>query len=449
MKKIVILVCLLVLALGVAGFSAPAQAAETGTHVHETPPAPDKAWGETFKDIWTRDKLTGDWGGLRTDLADHGFYPNVRLSQFYQGVSSGGREQVGRYGGLVDWRADADAEKLFGLWKGLSLSLHAQTRFGKDIGAEAGAFGLPNTPLLYPLPGDFAGTNVTGLLLMQSLFDGRAVAFGGKINTVDLWTLIYPDVGYGQEGFWGLNSLAAGLPWFRFVPLSMWGGGVWTVKSEGLEAGFFAFGAENVTDTWHGWNDSFNDGVGLMGFYRFFYDLGHKPGSVALFAGGSTKKYPSLDEASFVVVPGEGLVDTESKHPWDVALYLHQVFWQADGNPKRQAHVFMGGTVADDNPSFSNLSLFMNIEAFGLFASRPHDRMGIAGFWNRLSSDLVDLVNDVPTLHLRQNLYGFEAYYNIALNPWLHLSPDIQLYRNGIKKDSIAIIPGVRLVMDF
>jgi len=75
--------------------------------------------------------------------------------------------------------------------------------------------------------------------------------------------------------------------------------------------------------------------------------------------------------------------------------------------------------------------------------------MGIAGFWNRLSGDYVDLVNAVPTLHLRQHLYGFEAYYNIALNPWLHLSPDIQLYRNGIKKDNIAIIPGVRLVMDF
>ena len=75
--------------------------------------------------------------------------------------------------------------------------------------------------------------------------------------------------------------------------------------------------------------------------------------------------------------------------------------------------------------------------------------MGIAGFWNRLSGDFVDLLNDIPTLRKRQHLYGFEAYYNIALNPWLHLSPDIQFYRNANKKDDIAIIPGVRLVMDF
>ena len=60
MREIVTLVCLLVLALGVGGFSAPAQAEETGTHVHKMPPAPE-SWGEAFKDIWTATKLTGDW----------------------------------------------------------------------------------------------------------------------------------------------------------------------------------------------------------------------------------------------------------------------------------------------------------------------------------------------------------------------------------------------------
>jgi hypothetical protein len=40
-------------------------------------------------------------------------------------------------------------------------------------------------------------------------------------------------------------------------------------------------------------------------------------------------------------------------------------------------------------------------------------------------------------------------YYNIALNKWLHLTPDLQLVENQRKRNDLAVISGVRLVMDF
>ena len=78
--------------------------------------------------------------------------------------------------------------------------------------------------------------------------------------------------------------------------------------------------------------------------------------------------------------------------------------------------------------------------------SRPHDRMGVAGWWNGLSPNFKDLVS--PEVDLR-NFWGFELYYNLQINKWLHLTPDIQFIRNGIKGDDLAVVPGVRLVMDF
>jgi porin len=48
-----------------------------------------------------------------------------------------------------------------------------------------------------------------------------------------------------------------------------------------------------------------------------------------------------------------------------------------------------------------------------------------------------------------QNLWGVELYYNIALNKWLHLTPDLQLVENARKRADLAVIPEVRLVMDF
>jgi carbohydrate-selective porin OprB len=49
----------------------------------------------------------------------------------------------------------------------------------------------------------------------------------------------------------------------------------------------------------------------------------------------------------------------------------------------------------------------------------------------------------------QRDTYGFELYYNIAINKWLHLTPDLQFIRNEIKGDDLAIIPGVRAVIDF
>ena len=40
---------------------------------------------EYAKEVWGRDKLTGDWAGFRTDAKDHGLDVEFTLSQFYQG----------------------------------------------------------------------------------------------------------------------------------------------------------------------------------------------------------------------------------------------------------------------------------------------------------------------------------------------------------------------------
>jgi carbohydrate-selective porin OprB len=79
-------------------------------------------------------------------------------------------------------------------------------------------------------------------------------------------------------------------------------------------------------------------------------------------------------------------------------------------------------------------------------ASRPHDRMGVSGWYNWFSDQYTDLVSPVADL---QDTWGFELYYSFAINKWLHLTPDLQLIQNEWEDDDFAVIPGVRLVMDF
>lgn len=139
-------------------------------------------------------------------------------------------------------------------------------------------------------------------------------------------------------------------------------------------------------------------------------------------------------------------MDTSEHKPWDVAAYVYQEFWQAAGDPNRKATFFMGGSVGPDNPQFAQWNIFANVEAFGPMTSRPHDRMGVSGWYNGLSDNFKDLVYPVVDL---QDTWGVEIYYNFAINKWLHLSPDLQLVENEREDDDFAVIPGIRLVMDF
>ena len=246
LASILTIVFLYVLAFEVMGFSSTAQA-QTSTHAHEAGTVP----GGYLKDIWGRDKLTGDWGGLRSDLSKHGIDIGLRLSQYWQRVASGGVDVNSEYGGTMDYRVNADLRKLFGLWEGFSVNMHARTRFGSDVSADAGSFVLENAGLLMQLPGDYGGTDITGLTITQSLFDGRADVFFGKLDVIDLVTGFFPQLGYGQEGFWNVNSLVSALPWFGSVQgLSLWGGGAWTIKDEMVQGGFIFAGTANVSTSW-------------------------------------------------------------------------------------------------------------------------------------------------------------------------------------------------------
>jgi carbohydrate-selective porin OprB len=139
-------------------------------------------------------------------------------------------------------------------------------------------------------------------------------------------------------------------------------------------------------------------------------------------------------------------VSTDTDKPWDIALYLHQVLWQSEDDPNRKAKMMIGGTVGPDDPQFAQYNFFTTVEMYGPMASRSDDRMGAAFWYNWLADNFKQLVR--PAVNLRDT-YGFELYYNVAINKWLHITPDLQFIKNERNGDDLAIIPGIRAVIDF
>lgn len=407
----------------------------------------ENSWAEN---IWNRDKLTGDWGGLRTNLSkDHGVDLEVRYSSFYQDVTSGGVDTGHAYANKVDSWLNIDMNKLFGTWKGLSISAHMETRHGDDVLDKAGAFVLPNAALMFPLPGDYHGNQVTGLMISQTLFDGKAEIIGGKLQAFDLLQGFFPHTtDYGLDGFMNANSMMSMLTWGRWLTLSQYGVSGYTIKHGMPSTGFIVAGSENVTNTWS-MTDSFSDGFGVMFFHRFVYSLGGKMGYLYLAPGFSTRYYPATDPVDWTLNPAEGLESTKKKKPWSFAAYLYQVIWQHEGNDKRFAQVFVGASLTDDDPSFSDWDVFANTQAFGPFDARPNDRMGIAYHFYHIADNFDDLVSSIPGENLRSNTWTTELFYNIEINRWLHLTPNVQYAQNQNEDDDPAVIIGTRLVVDF
>ncbi len=421
-----------------------AAAREAADHDASTAPAPASNKYQSEGDWLTWPKMTGDWGGLRTDLAEHGIEIELRLSQFYQGVASGGANTKFAYGGKLDYILNIDGKKL-GLWEGLFVTMHAETQFGESINGDAGAFALPNTPMLYPLPNKHE-TAITGLLVQQALSKNFVLA-GGKINAVDLWTMVYPHMGGGIDGFANTNMIASAVPWLRWVNLSILGGGGLVLTDDGqIQGGVLAFDTNNSTTT-TGIDELFDSGACVLGLWRFFFDVCDKPGSLLFAGGGSTREYDSLARSDWAFVPGLGLSGKKKDGAWTVGAYYDQVFWQAPDNDKKNLRLYTGWSLSDGNPSFGRWGGFASVEGWGLLPNREQDRMGVGGFFNQLSSDFKALASAIG-VNLR-NTWGAELYYNAEITPWFHLTGVLQVVQNQNGSDDPAIILGLRAVIDF
>jgi porin len=112
------------------------------TQPYEVP----ETWGG---DIWSRPRLTGNWGGSRDDLAKMGVVFDIDLLLTRQDVVSGGRSTGGDLWGNIDYTLNIDTQNL-GLWPGGFFKFQADTGSGSNVFKDAGTLVPVNTVALIP-----------------------------------------------------------------------------------------------------------------------------------------------------------------------------------------------------------------------------------------------------------------------------------------------------------
>jgi porin len=388
--------------------------------------------------IRTRSQLSGDWAGLRTGLAESGITFFGDVTQYYQGMASGGLVQQFRYGGRGDYLVDVDSEKL-GLWNGGHFDFRGETRLGQDCNGIDGSFTPSNFAMALPFP-DQNVTTLTGVQYTQDFADNLSVFFG-KLNLLDGTPTSYAR-GMRLNYFWN-TAMQNNISRSYLIPSTLGTG--FTVRKDAKPVFSFYLLDTHYTPTTSGFSTLFSNGVLLYGEYRLTTNWFDRPGHSAFGFLYSTATRTSLDGNPYVllgsVLSGAPLPTKSSA--WTATYRIDQVLYAdaENANQHWSLNSDLGLTEGDPNPIrwFANLSLV----GTGRIRSRPNDTVGI-GYYHLGASDL-------PVLRLHGFIAesGVELFYNAALTPSFHVTPDFQILDPANSHNPTTVLVGLRARLSF
>ena len=418
--------------------------------IYTLAPLPAAAPASPFAgDLWQRPYLLGDLGGWRDQLGSNGYTLNVSNTNFYQGVASGGVRREAEYSGRNDYLLNVNGEKA-GLWKGLFVDLHGETRWGDSVNSYTGALMPVNTAALFPLPTG-SPTALTGLKVTQALSE-NFVVFGGKINTLDGLTQNYAG-GRGVDAFMNLG-LTLPVVAARTVPYSTLGGGFAYLQDFQPIFTFMVLDTNN-TPTTTGFQSFFSNGATMLSMLKVPVEVGGLPGHQGVAGTYSTGTYNDLTPTPYYdPTSGLGIRTGTVSGSWCVFYSADQALYVDPTNAKRSWGLFTNIGFADNGPSPIQFSANAGLGGSSPIVSRPLDTFGIGYSYVDYSGPVK---NAAPILLPIQSDHAVEFYYNYAVTPWFRVTPDLQILVPARERTlppaaqsiDTALVLGLRAKIDF
>jgi porin len=400
---------------------------------------------------WSPEPLTGDWFGARSWLADHGLTFGINVVNTVQGVVGGGSNEEWDNGGSAYLESQFSSDRA-GLWPGGFLDFRLERQYGGFVNKEAGSFPAVNMIGLFPEP-DYNSFVISKLMATQfatewlGFFIGRFDTLDGDTNNLASGRgrtgFLSPQLAFSPNSALTTPYVLNGVGAIVFTPNPL------TERPATLS---LVFADPQVDPGDSGLNDNFFDEQYYAVEWRFPTKFFGLPGSQNISYNYNTKEFLQLDDLTKQFITREKSSDSGTGV---IAYNFHQyvyvepgqdtasIGYDADQERLQGFGIFgrVGYSDADVNPI--EWSFALGLAGRGIIPTRDNDTFGIAPYFGTISRGVSDVSDQ-----LNKNYWGFEAYYNIAVMPWLHVTPDFQVTEPLIDGLDTAYTLGFRAKLD-
>ena len=385
--------------------------------------------------------FTGNWFGARDALFDDGIDLRTNLSQFYQGVTSGGLRQTFPYGLKFDYFGTIEAEKLFG-WEGLFVNLHGESRFGQSVNRDTGSLIPANFALEFPKPTGSASA-LTNLQVEQFLGPDFVVTFG-KLNAAD-GVNIHPFLGGNGINRFMKEAFVLSPIYGHTIPYSTPGAGFSYLRENDPVFTFLVLDSSGSPDT-SGLSRMFRNGATMFASLRLPVTPFGLPGHQTLEMAFATGKFSPLTEDDYVILPHPGINSLRRNGEYVITYGFDQFIVVDAENPNKGWGIFGNASLA--NGQTNPIHWLLNLGAGGTspLPGRTADSWGVGYYYLGTSSVLRDALRPVSPV---RNEQGFELYYNAAITNWFTLAADVQAIDPAQFDARSSFLFGLRAKIDF
>ena len=428
-------------------------------------------------------RLTGDWGGVRTDLAENGVQIYVDWFQVYYGGVSGGVHPRGlglernkfilkgltgslkpqdfldlrrarraeksdpdmEYTGAFDYTLLFDTAAM-GLWQGGILMLHGETLYGGYPNTETGALLPLSLRTALPL-NEYPVSTLSHVMYTQYFSPEVSVAIG-KLPTFDITGLPFAS-GNGTKDFMNF-ALQLNPQLALAVPYSALGIMLDVKPSENLDFRMIAVDTEGDARV-SGFDTIFEGGTTYGATLMLKTNFFDKPGQQvigAVYSDGTFFNVSDIVDISWNVGSerqNSGFGPTieginKVQDTWAVA-WAGMQYLSYEEETKRGTALFGRFGLADSDSNPVEQFYAMGFWGRGPFKSRPKDEWGLAYFHVGMG--------DIPKRLQIGDEYGAELFYKFMVTPWFDITPDVQVINPGLENADTLFTVGVRTNVRF